>query len=428
MTRTNKSGLAAIVFSLFALVLPAAFGQARPAQAAAPAGPGAPARSVGTVKSISGTSVTLTTDAGADLKVTLNPPVTMVRTAPGHKDLQGATDIQLQEIQTGDRMAVRGKFGDDGATIVAASAIVMKHEDIAQKQQQEQEAWRRGINGVVKSVDPAAGMVTITTGSLVTKDVSVHLASDTIIRRYAADSTRFEDAKPSALAQISVGDQLKARGTRSADGNDFAAQEIVSGKFRNLEGTVIASDAAQNTLTINDLLSKKHVSIKIGADSQLHKLPLQVAMGLAMRIKGGAAGAPPNGAPGAPGSQAANGNPGGVGAGPGASSSGYSGPRYGGGPGGPGGPGGTGGGAGFHGGQGDMQQMLSHMPAVQLSDLQKGDAVYILTTEGSATSDPTAIMLLSGVEPILTASPNDNRAAMTLSAWSLEAPAGEGGP
>jgi len=425
MTRTNSWGLAVIAFALLTFVLPASFAQAQPAQAGAPAGPGAPARSMGTVKSISGTAVTLTTDAGAEVHVLLNPPVTMARTAPGHKDLQGATAIQLQDIQTGDRMAVRGKYGDDGATIVAASAIVMKHEDIAQKQQQEQEAWRRGINGVVKSVDPAAGVITITTGSLVTKDVSVHLASDTIVRRYATDSTRFEDSKLSTVAQILVGDQLKARGTRSADGNDFAAQEIVSGKFRNLEGTVIASDPAKNTLTINDLLSKKHVSIKIGTDSQLHKLPPQVAMVIAMRLKGGAAGAPPNGAPGAPGSQAANGNPGGVGSGQGASSAGYSGPRYGGGPGGPGAPGS---GGGFRGGQGDMQQMLSHMPAVQLSDLQKGDAVYILTTEGSATSDPTAIMLLSGVEPILTASPNDNRAAMTLSAWSLEAPAGESGP
>jgi hypothetical protein len=72
--------------------------------------------------------------------------------------------------------------------------------------------------------------------------------------------------------------------------------------------------------------------------------------------------------------------------------------------------------------------MLARMPEVALSDLQKGDAVVIVTTEGSATSDPTAITLLTGVEPILSASPNDNRAAMALSPWSFGAPSGDVGP
>jgi hypothetical protein len=73
----------------------------------------------------------------------------------------------------------------------------------------------------------------------------------------------------------------------------------------------------------------------------------------------------------------------------------------------------------------DFQQMLSRMPAVNLADLQKGDAVMIVATEGSASSDPTAITLLTGVEPILSA-PNSERAASLLSPWNLGG-AGAGG-
>jgi hypothetical protein len=77
------------------------------------------------------------------------------------------------------------------------------------------------------------------------------------------------------------------------------------------------------------------------------------------------------------------------------------------------------------GGAPDFQQMLSRMPTVTLGDLHKGDAVMIVTTEGSASSAGTAITLLSGVEPILQAAPNGSE-AMMLAPWSLGgAPAGD---
>jgi hypothetical protein len=71
--------------------------------------------------------------------------------------------------------------------------------------------------------------------------------------------------------------------------------------------------------------------------------------------------------------------------------------------------------------------MLSRMPSVAISDLQKGDAVMVVATEGSAASAPTAITLISGVEPILTAAPSGAAAATILSPWNLGAsPGGEG--
>jgi len=405
-----RATAASVVVSALAL---AGFAQTQPPGQAA--SPGSPARSVGTVKEITGNSITLTTESGSDVNVLVQPSAIMVRTAPGRKDLQGATPIQFTDIKVGDRMLVRGKLSDDGKTIVTASAIVMKREDIAQKQEQEREDWtKRGIGGVVKSIDPGAGIIAISTGSVTAKTVSVHVSKDTILRRYAPDSVKFDDAKPEPLDQIKPGDQLRARGNRSPDGSDLTAEEIVSGAFRNIAGIVAAVDPSNSTVTVTDLLSKKPVTVKVGSDSQLRKLPPMMAQAIATRLKGQNGGGPPAASGGngqAP--SAGSGGPPASGARP-----------QGGWP-----SGGAGGNGGSHaGGPPDFQQMLNRMPPVTVSDLHQGDAVIVVATEGSATSEPTAITLLSGVEAILTASPLDNRAAMSLSPWSLGAPSGDTGP
>jgi hypothetical protein len=71
--------------------------------------------------------------------------------------------------------------------------------------------------------------------------------------------------------------------------------------------------------------------------------------------------------------------------------------------------------------------MVDRLPAISLSDLHKGDAVIILSTEGTAGVG-TTITLLAGVEPILQAAPNASGASI-LTPWSLSAPSGDpGGP
>ncbi len=77
--------------------------------------------------------------------------------------------------------------------------------------------------------------------------MAVKVSKDTIIRRYAPDSVKFDDAKPGTLDQIKPGDQLRARGTKSEDGKEMAAAEIVSGTFRSIAAAVISTDAANNT-------------------------------------------------------------------------------------------------------------------------------------------------------------------------------------
>ncbi|MGE5114213.1 MAG: hypothetical protein ACM3JB_25405 [Acidobacteriaceae bacterium] len=349
-------------------------------------------KAMGTVKAISGNTVTLTEDGGSEMKVQVQNTTKILRAVPG-ESLKNATPISLQDLQAGDRILARGP--GDNKSIAATIVIAMKKGDIAQKQQHDLQEWQHhGIGGLVNAVDSASGTVTIAAMTPAgPKTVAVKIAKNTTIRRYAPDSVKFDDAKPGTLDEIKPGDQLRARGTRSADGAELAADEVVSGTFRNVAGLVTSVDNSNSTITVNDLATKKPVTIHITSDSQMHKLPPMFAQRLAMRLKGEA---PPNGGPEAQGGQA-GGRP--------AMAPWPEGAPAQGGPGGPavGRPVG-----------GDLAQMLSHMPPVTLADLTKGEAVMVVTT-----SDATAITLLSGVEPILTASPNGSGAASLLTPWSL---------
>jgi hypothetical protein len=378
---------------------------------APPAGQSAPARPIGAIKSISGNSLTLSTDAGVSYSVSVGDGARILRIEPGAKDVKNASPLTLSDLQVGDRILVMGKISEDGHSVAATSVIAMKKADVASKQEHDRQDWqRRGVGGLVSAVDPATGTITITARAAAgSKDVAIHTSKDTILRRYAPDSVNFDDAKPSSLDQIKPGDQVLARGTRSADGSELAAEEIVSGAFRNIAGTISSIDAASNTINVMDLIAKKPVDVKITQDSQLRKLPPQMAQFMAMRLKGGQAGAGSgaagNGAPAEKQAGAAGASGSGAGGAPADGGNGQ------------GGRGGRGG--------GDLQQILNRVPKASLSDLQKGDAVMIVSTAGSGSGGVTAITLVSGVEPILQASPNGSGQSMILPPWSMEAPAGD---
>ena len=362
--------------------------------------------------------------------VTFADSARIMRAAPGQTDLKTAAPIQISDIQVGDRVAARGQAGDAGA-LFASVAIVMKQGDIAHRQQAQTNEWRRGIGGIVKDVNPSGGTVVIANSLAAgSKPILIHVGPGAEIKRYSPDSVKFEDAKPGTLDQIKAGDQLRARGTKNADGAEFTAQAIVSGSFRDIAGTVVSTDATNQSITISDLMTKKPVMV--GPDSQLRKLPQFVAMGIAMRLKGGTPGvaagdqgsATQGGQPSAAGRENWHGaRSGAAGADSQASASGMRGGQN--------GNAMRGQGAGWSGngsGPPDFQQMLARIPAVSITDLNKGDAVMLVATEGSANSQPTAITLLSGVEPILSAAPAGTNAASTiLSPWNLGQPAGTGG-
>jgi hypothetical protein len=369
---------------------------------------------VGAVKSINGNALVLTADDGAEVSVTVASNAKIVQVAPGEKDLKSATPIAMTDLQVGDRVLVRGRASDDAKTMTAVGVIAMKGKDLEAKKAQDRDDWqKRGIGGLVSAADPATGTITISTGSGATaKTVAIHTAKNTVIRRYAPNSVQFDDAKPAALDQIKPGDQLRARGAKSADGSEFAADEIVSGTFRNLAGIITAVDASAQTISLTDLISKKPVVVKVTAQSQLRKIPAPMAQLIAFRLKGagavGAAGAPGGGSSGASGAS----GQGGAGAAGGGTPTGA---QRAGGAGAPG-SGAPGGG----GGRGDFQQIVNRLPASTLADFQKGDAVMVVSTQGTDADGVTAITVLGGVEAILAAAPAGNAAqAMTLSPWSL---------
>src|ERR1039458_10036765 len=380
----RKAAVATFVLSVISVsgpeFLPACFGS--PVGQAQVAGQPAVARRIGAIKAMQGNTITLAPDSGPDVAVTVQPSARILRIAPGERDLKNATPVQLQDLQVGDRVRVRGQASADGASIAALEVIVIPHSDLDARHEQERQDWqKRGLGGLVSAVGAAP------------------------------DSVKFDDAKPSVLQEIQPGDQLRARGDRSADGSELTAEEIVTGTFRNVAGLVNSVDAGAGTISVQDLLSKKAVQVKITSESQLHKLPPEMAQRIAMRLKGGA---PPGTAGTASSSTSGSAPVAGNGAQPGARSGGMN-----------SGGGEMGGGGMRQGGAPDFQQMLSRMPAVTIADLHKGDAVLIVTTQGTATGGGTAITLLSGVEPILQAAPSGSQ-AMMLAPWSLGgAPGGD---
>ena len=248
-----------------------------------------------------------------------------------------------------------------------------------------------------------------------------------MLRRYAPGSVKFDDAAAAPIDQIKAGDQLRARGQKSADGGELTADEVVSGSFRNISGTINSVDAATSSITVQDLVTKKPVVVKIADTSQLRKLPGPMAQRIAARLKG-------NGGEGRGGARrewwrgsafrlGASGA-GNTGTAPARAPAGGSALEQKSGD--SGGAQGAAGGAGARGGAGgqggDLQQAIARMPASNLADLQKGDAVMIVATSNNADS-VVAITLLSGVEPILQASPSGQS---ILTPWSMSgAPGGD---
>ncbi len=369
----------------------------------------APSQFLGSVTGISGTTITVKTDAGDSRQVDVPADASLKRIAPGQKDLSTAADMTFAELATGDRVLVKVDPNATGPNAVALRIIAIKQADVAAKQAKEREDWtRRSIGGLVKSADPASGVILVTSGTGATaKTITVNTTKSTILKRYATASISYDTATLAPIDSIHPGDQLKARGAKSADGNQIAAEEVVSGTFRNISGAISSIDPATETFTLKDLGTKKVVTIHVPKDAQMRRIPDMMARMLAARLSGAAtsgAGARPAYA-------------GGAGAAPGSAPGSAAGtPRAG------GGQGASQGGsqwAGQGAGGGDPNQMLSRLPQIQVTDLKKGDAVMLVATDG--TTDFTAITLLAGVEPLLEA-PAASQAL--LNNWSM----GSGSP
>jgi hypothetical protein len=354
---------------------------------------------IGEVKAIDVASnqVMVRSDNGVIASVGINDKTQYKRMAPGAKTLAGATDITVGDVGPGDRIWARWRPGTDQKTVPAAQLVVMSKADLAKKQEQERAEWRRrGVSGIVASVNPSTQEITVSSRSLMgqTQNVIIPVNEKVLMRRYPPDTIpRYSEAKPSKLEEVKVGDQLRALGDKSADGTHLAAEEVVFGTFKIAGGTVTALDVANNQIKINDLQTKKPLTINIKPESVIRRLP---EGGGAMMF--GGMGGP--GGPGGPGAGQAR--PQGQGAPQGQAAPGQGQAAQGQGPrpqgAGPGGPQGMG---MRPGGGGNMADMLERLPIISINELKVGDVILMSSLPGADPTQLTAISLVSGVEPLL---------------------------
>lgn len=334
--------------------------------------------------------VEVRTDAGNVVTVMLDEKTEFLRVPPGETSLEKAVKSTLSEIVTGDKVYVRGRVSDDHKFVPAQKLIVMPKADIDKKHEQERAEWRRrGISGVITSLNAQAKEISIlASGREGTKPLIVSAPDTVQFRRYAADSVKFSDAKSSAFAEIKVGDQLRALGDRNSDATRFTAEQIVTGSFKTIGGTVKAVSPETGEIRIEMLGSNKPFTIVVNKDSLLRRIPPQVAMMLAMRSLGG----PP---PGVQTMQVGGPPP----TGPQQPQAGAPRPM----PQGAANPAGPPPGVMRMEGGGDFQDMLERMPPLTLAELKPGDVIAISSTAGADPTRLTAITLVSGVDAILTA-------------------------
>jgi len=322
-----------------------------------------PAKSVvGTVSVFkAGTAeIEIKPDNGEPVAMKVTADTIAQKVAPGVTDLKKAEAIKVTDVLLGDRVLATPEPGTSNLRRI----VVMSISEIAKKNEADKADWmKRGVSGMVAS--KSGNEVTLKIRTLGGESQAVVTVSDkTTFKRYAPDSVKFAEAKNSKLGEISVGDQVRARGVKSEDGLKVTAEDVVFGTFITKAGTITAVNAETKEIPVKDLSNNKPLVIRIAADSQIKKMPDMGAM------MGMGRGAPPAGAPGA---------------------------------GGP--PAGMGGAArgGMGGGRGgmDINDMLERMPLSKVEDLKTGETIVVSSTKGAKNDQVTAIMMLANAESIL---------------------------
>jgi hypothetical protein len=371
-----------LMFALLTLATSNSFGQTT--EGAAQTGP-AQSRIVGVVTAIDkgGNLVTVKSDGGESIAIMTSPTSALLRLPPGETSSQKAVKITLADIVVGDRLFGRGTTSADGKSVEARQVVVTSTSAssvTAQDPQRQNEEFRqRGLFGRIAAIDPTKKEISVQSRSRESTGPIAVVATDaTRFFRYAPDSMNIKDASRTSLAEVKVGDQLRALGTRSEDGTRFTADEIIVGSMARTAGQVVAVNPSANELTIKNVQGET-VTVTIGQRSSLRRVTPEAAAAFEASRPQGQAGAG-RGRRGRAGTE-----PGQAGqAGQEASrerrdrSAGPNGeqrrPR---------------GGRGF-------QEMLESLPAITIADLKKGDTVFVSGSEGANPSRLTAIMLVTG--------------------------------
>jgi hypothetical protein len=314
--------------------------------------------------------------SGSETVILLADTKTLLKVPPGAKDLKSATRISSDQLATGDRVDIRGfKATDDPSKIAARSVVLMSARDLQVAHEAQAAEWQHAITGVVTDVDSASAKIIIRQRTPQgPKQTILQTSRQTEFSRYSRDAPG--KTSSSELAQIEPGDQVQVIGDKSPDDTAISVRKIYSAAVRTLNGTVISIGGDGKQLTLKDLATKKPVEIELADNTNIRRLPPELAMRLARRLNpsarqeavpGGSAGqhAPAPNKTGAPAEE------------------GMRGPR-----------------------NGDISQMIERLPKINLPDLKPGDAVVVSgIATGGNNGQLDATNIIAGVEPILQSAP-----------------------
>ena len=258
---------------------------------------------------------------------------------------------------------------ETGAT-EARRVVLMSAKDISSRNEADRRDWvERGLSGIVSAKN--GNEITVNVKSAGSEHAAVVTLNDrTTFKRYAPDSVRFAEAKPSNPQEIQIGDQLRARGTKDSEGSMVTAEDVVFGTFLTKAGSVTAVDPNANEVRITETGTGRPLVVKLTPDTQIKAMPDFGAGGLPQGGPGGRGGAGPR-PEGAPN--------GGAGFRPPADGPLPAGsiPRP------------------------DPVQMIERMPVAQIDAIKPGQTVIISSTKGASPDQLTAIVLVANAQMLL---------------------------
>lgn len=292
----------------------------------------------------------VTPDGGAPVLVKVGPETEVVTIPPGERGLEKAKPAKVTDIELGDRVLVSFVEGLEEARRI----VLMPAGEIARRNEAERLDWQqRGVSGIVAARNGDEIALEQRTPQGV-KKTAIRVTEKTRIRRYAPDSVKFTDAQPSTAGEIAPGDQVQARGRKNEDGREMAAEEIVFGTFLSKVGAVLAVNVEAGEIRMEDLATKKVLTVRVTAGSRLKSLPDMKTMFAAM-IQAGKA-------------HAAEGH----------AAEGHANP------------------ANF-----DLKQMLEQLPPCRLEDVKAGSTMVVTSTRGANSDQLTAILLLANADGLI---------------------------
>jgi hypothetical protein len=295
---------------------------------------------------------------GAQYSISLENTKTFLKVSPESKDLKTAARFSPNDLETGDRVSVRG-YKMDGVPngVAAASVLLMSARDLQKAHQSEMEAWQHSTAGVVDSIDTATKQLKVTVR---TPNGSQIMAVDGTNAEFARYSPASPKAPvPSQLSEVQPGDQIRVIGTKDENGSIITAKKIYSGSFRTVAGTIAAVSPDGKDITVSDRRTKQPVQFLLSSDSSIKMLPPQAAAGLAQRAPGGS---------------------------------------------------------------GDISQLLQSAATINVSDLHPGEAVIASGGAGPNHSPLTATNIVVGVESLFqsASSRRGNHSSGSSNDWNLD--------